>query len=168
MSAITSFKPSSKRRDVAQNAPIVGQLVAFSSNGRALVEFNGAPDGACEARSILPDHQAVAGKALPIPVLLVFEANNLSKPVIIGVINDSPFSPEPVAEKLDSSATGKSRDVYVDGKKLVITGQEEILLKCGKSSILLRRDGKIVIKGENLISRSSLSNKIKGSSVSIN
>jgi len=164
MSVITSFKQPTDQQQVS-SGPVVGQIVAFDSSGQALVDYPGLADGPCVARSTLPDHRAVVGVPLPVPVLLMFENNNPSKPIIIGLINDTPF---PLDSASHNFAAEKGRDVYIDGKKMVFTAKDEILLKCGKSSILLRRDGKVVIKGENLISRSSMSNKIKGSSVSIN
>jgi hypothetical protein len=169
MSVITPFKqPGTDRQENASQGPAVGQIVAFDSAGRALVEYPGAAGEPCAARSILADHRQIAGMPLPLPVFLMFEDNNSRKPLIVGIINDSPFIAAPDAAAASNSIVKENQDVYVDGKKLVITAKDEILLKCGKSSILLRRDGKVVIKGENLISRSSLSNKIKGSSVSIN
>lgn len=164
MSVITSFKQPTDPQQTS-NGPAIGQIVAFDSSGQALVNCQGLADGPCVARSALSDHRAVVGVPLPIPVLLMFENNNPTKPIIIGLINDTPF---PLDAASHNSAGETGRDVYIDGKKMVITAKDEILLKCGKSSILLRRDGKVVIKGENLISRSSLANKIKGSSVSIN
>ena len=61
------------------------------------------------------------------------------------------------------------RDVTVDGRKISIDAQEELTLRCGKSSITLRRDGKIVIKGIwQLVSRAEGTNRIQGGSVAIN
>ncbi|MGD9201499.1 MAG: hypothetical protein PVI26_08060 [Chitinispirillia bacterium] len=62
----------------------------------------------------------------------------------------------------------KPSEVNVDGQRLVFEAQKEIMLKCGKGSIVLKRDGKIVIKGINVITRARNTNKIKGGSVSIN
>jgi hypothetical protein len=50
----------------------------------------------------------------------------------------------------------------------VIEGRDEVVLRCGQGSITLRADGKIVIKGTQLVSRASDTNKIRGASVQIN
>ena len=42
------------------------------------------------------------------------------------------------------------------------------MLRCGKASITLTREGKVLIKGAYLSSRSSGVNRIKGGSVQIN
>ena len=60
------------------------------------------------------------------------------------------------------------KDILIDGKQITIEAESEILLKCGKGSILIRKDGKIILKGTDLLSRSSGRQRIKGSSVSIN
>lgn len=63
---------------------------------------------------------------------------------------------------------GKLKKVRVSGKTIHIEADDEIQLKCGKGSILINNQGKIVIRGTNLISRSSGMNKIKGAAVNIN
>ncbi len=56
----------------------------------------------------------------------------------------------------------------IDGRKVNIEAKNEIILKCGKSSITLQKNGQITLKGTNLVSRASSVNKLKGGSVSIN
>lgn len=59
-------------------------------------------------------------------------------------------------------------DVKVDGKRLIIEAQEEIRIKCGQGMIMMNKEGKIVIRGTHLLTRSSGANKIKGATVQIN
>lgn len=63
---------------------------------------------------------------------------------------------------------GKVRDIFVDGERILFEARKEIVLQCGKGSITLRADGKVVIKGTDLVSRSKGMNKIKGAAVRIN
>lgn len=58
--------------------------------------------------------------------------------------------------------------IVVDGERVEITGKDEIVLKCGDASLTLRRNGRVVIKGTHIESRSKGPNKIKGGSVQIN
>jgi hypothetical protein len=58
--------------------------------------------------------------------------------------------------------------VIIDGRRLVLEGHEEIVLRCGRGSITLTANGKIVLKGTELVSRSSGTNKIRGAAVNIN
>jgi hypothetical protein len=56
----------------------------------------------------------------------------------------------------------------VDGKQVVLEAKDEIVLRCGQASITLRRNGRIVIRGTYVETRSSGVNRIKGGSVQIN
>lgn len=66
------------------------------------------------------------------------------------------------------TAANELVDLTVDGRRAVITAQDEIVLRCGKSSITLTKAGKVLIRGAYLSSRSSGTNRIKGGSVQIN
>jgi hypothetical protein len=52
--------------------------------------------------------------------------------------------------------------------ELVLEANKNLTLKCGDGSITMRNDGKVLIKGKDLVSRAQQSNRIKGGSVSIN
>lgn len=62
----------------------------------------------------------------------------------------------------------KLTDAIVDGQRIFFEAQKEIILKCGTGSIIMKKDGKIVIKGTNIITRARNTNKIKGATVTIN
>jgi hypothetical protein len=51
---------------------------------------------------------------------------------------------------------------------IVLSGQKEVVLRCGKASIALTADGTVVIKGARLLSSAAGSHRIKGGSVQIN
>jgi hypothetical protein len=59
-------------------------------------------------------------------------------------------------------------EAIVDGKRVVIDGLDEIVIRCGKSSITLRRNGRIIIRGTYVETRAEGVNRIKGGSVQIN
>ena len=59
-------------------------------------------------------------------------------------------------------------ELFIDGKRVTFDAKEQIVLRCGKSSITLTRAGKILIRGAYLLNRSSGVNRIKGGSVQIN
>ena len=152
------------------STPRVGEIVRISESGEAWVDFSDNPSGTpIPARSLLAtpsspcdDSNALVGSA----VLLVFENEDPALPIICGIVRKR-LQPRPTVPvvTLDKSSV---RDVLVDGRQLVFSAQQQILLRCGKSSVLLRRDGKIVIRGTNLLSRSSGVNRIKGGSIDLN
>jgi hypothetical protein len=52
--------------------------------------------------------------------------------------------------------------------EVVIEATQQLTLRCAEGSIALRGDGKILIKGKDLVSRAQRTNRIKGGAVSIN
>ena len=92
----------------------------------------------------------------------MFEKGDPEKPIILGLLAD------PLEEVIALSESQEPKEVMLDGKRVMLEAQDEIQLKCGEGSITLRKDGKIVIKGTHLLSRSSGPNRIKGGSVQIN
>jgi hypothetical protein len=71
-------------------------------------------------------------------------------------------------------SAGASPDVRVpdqarvDGKRVLLEGYDEIELRCGKASIILRRNGKVIIRGAEIESHSTGLQRIKGAAVKIN
>ena len=65
---------------------------------------------------------------------------------------------------------GKSRpeEAMLDGKRVTIEAEQEVLLKCGQGSIQIRSDGRIIIKGTEILSRASGRQRIRGASVNLN
>lgn len=147
----------------AGSSMCLGQLVAVTSNGTPLVDFPGNPHGPVEASTIVQfDASAVSEQA--VPVLLSFPDPDHSQPIILGFVSHQ-------VKALNNSTADPPRNsatAIVDGERLVLTADREIELRCGKSSITLRKDGRVLIKGVDLISRASRTNRIKGGSVAIN
>ena len=54
---------------------------------------------------------------------------------------------------------GEARSVQLDKRRIDLEASEEIRLTCGKSSLVLRRDGSVVVRGVAIVSRASQSNK---------
>jgi hypothetical protein len=51
---------------------------------------------------------------------------------------------------------------------VVLEAKETLRLKCGESSVDLRKDGKLMIRGKDVLSRAKRSQRIKGGTVGIN
>jgi hypothetical protein len=65
------------------------------------------------------------------------------------------------------SETGQI-EVDADGKRLIVSAEERIVLRCGKASITLTKEGKILVQGAYVSNQSSGVLRIKGGSVQIN
>lgn len=141
----------------------LGCVVGVDSRGTPLVDFPGNPFGPLPARStvtLLKEMLNVEREAL-----LAFAENDPQQPVIVGLIQDQPVLPTPAIGKLEPQSP---LEVSADGRRLVVQAYSELHLKCGESSITLRRDGKIVIQGLYVLSRAKVCNRIKGGSVQLN
>lgn len=138
-------------------AVTLGWVVGCEQGSGPLVDFPGSPHGPTPARLLaaltLPALQAAA--AARQPVALVFERGDPTLPLITGLVQ----SPSP------SSTSSEAR---IDGKRVVITGEEEVELRCGEASITLNKSGKLVIRGAYVETRAKGTNRIKGGSVQIN
>ena len=62
----------------------------------------------------------------------------------------------------------QTAEATLDGKRVVLEAADEIVLRCGEASITLRRNGRVVIRGTHVESRSRGVNRIKGGAVQIN
>lgn len=154
-----------RKRAAPTESLCVGRVVQTTEEGRALVDFPGNPLGPIEARTVVTAPPAVGG-ADGLPVLLTFENGDRSLPIIVGIVQDV-FSPPAASAEWALTSRG-TPDVIVDGRKVSFSAKEEIVLSCGQGSITLRKDGKIIIKGTNLVSRSSGTNKVQGATVRLN
>lgn len=99
-------------------------------------------------------------------VLLLFENNDRQRPVVI----DTLYS---LLDEITLESTGQRepeppQEITIDPKQLIFNAEEEIVLRCGEASITLTRAGKIILRGNYLLSRSSGAQRIKGSSIQIN
>lgn len=59
-------------------------------------------------------------------------------------------------------------EMDADGKRVRVTAKDEIVLECGKASITLRRNGRVVVRGTHVETNSEGTNRIKGGHVRVN
>ena len=145
----------------------VGRIVYITEVGDVFVDFVDNPMGMLKARLVVDGWERVERAEYEgLPVLLAFENGDPSLPVIIGLIQEK--LGKPVQQEEVALPSERVSALLPDGKKLVIDAKDELTLCCGKASIVLKRDGRIIIRGTHIVSRSSGHNKVKGASVAIN
>jgi hypothetical protein len=147
------------------NAPCIGRLAGTNQKRDILVEYEDYGPQPAKLIAGIDRKTLMRPENTSREVLLVFEKGDPRRPIIIGLMEDPLESL--ISFDLEPEAT-QANDFLVDGKRITIEADEEIVLKCGQGSILIRKDGKIVIKGTDLLSRSSGAQRIKGARVNIN
>jgi len=130
---------------------VIGLLIGFE-DGAPLVVFAGNPsETAVRARSLCGLDAAAVGAE----VALLFEAGDPARPLIVGHI-------------VEPARKGGGAEMVRDGERVVVTGEERVELRCGKASIILDKDGSITIRGSQLTSQASGTNRIRGAAVHLN
>jgi hypothetical protein len=146
----------------------VGKIVAVNKAGEVFVDFPGSTNNAVKARftgslNLNKLRAAASGRR---DILIVFENSDPDLPIIIDTMHSMLDEvTETTAVVLEGE---KPEDIMVDGRRITFDAQDEIVLRCGKSSITLTKAGKVLIRGAYLLSHSSGLNRIKGGSVQIN
>lgn len=129
-------------------APVVGDLIEITNEGHVLVSYPGNSRGPLRARTI------VESLAIGCKVLLLFEDGDCSRPIVLGLVLDQVQSP--------------GRTVHIKANAITLEATEHITLKCGQSKLEALENGKLKLKGKDIVSRAARSNRIQGSTVKMN
>lgn len=132
---------------------VIGILLDVPQAGTPVVAFPGCPSETGIAARTTAE---LSRDDIGAQVALMFEAGDPGRPLVIGRIQRGLETVGPVSV------------ARLDGERLELSAEHEIVLRCGKASITLTRAGKVIIQGAYLSSRSSGANRIKGGSVQIN
>ena len=165
--------PASKRPKVERPAEpsarmtgaTVGAIVAFE-HGEVRVTFAGTPKPVA-ARILAPLDDATLNRAARerAEAVLLFEEGDPSRPLLIGLLRSA-------APLLDALLAGplpaEEKVARVDGTRVAIEGKDEVVLQCGKASLTLRRDGRVVLRGVNVVTQADQVHKIRGGKVQVN
>ncbi|MER8435304.1 phage baseplate assembly protein V [Mesorhizobium sp. M1312] len=130
---------------------IIGLLIGFE-DGSPLVVFVGNPsDTALKARSLA----ALDASSVGSEVALLFEAGDPARPLVVGRIVDLRPHSHPV-------------EVLRDGETVTLDARDRIELRCGLASIILEKNGRVSIRGTQLNSHATGTNRIRGAAVHLN
>jgi Domain of unknown function (DUF6484) len=147
--------PAEATTVMAMQTAIVAQLVAIEA-GRPVVAFDlGQGEVQATARVLLTSVVGDVPWAVGQSVLVLLERGDPAWPIVVGRVGDT--LPQPATAMVDVQAQAVS-----------LQGQEELTLRCGEASLVLRADGEVVLKGTRVLSRALESNKIRGATVLIN
>ena len=144
----------------------IARLVPSESQTAIMVQWENHPPVTARHLANIDTQELLGCEQQGREVLINFIDNDINQPVIIGVM--ASVVDDMVKIELESKEKPTKANVVSDGESVLITAEKDILLVCGKSSLMLRKDGKIIAKGTNILSRASATNKIKGGSVEVN
>jgi hypothetical protein len=152
MSSLKDKKSCKTDRDaVATTAPaevVIGRVVSVGADGAPMVDFAGnSACGPVRAMATARYDDVSPGAS----VALMFVEGDRARPLAIGVI--APREPVSAA---------------VLEERLTLTAAREIVLQCGRASLVLTRAGKVMVRGAYVSLRSSGMQRITGASVQIN
>lgn len=140
------------------NGVLVGTLLALVDDGLTpLVRYvDGTDAHTSKARSVVDLHGPHIGR----PVVLMFEGGDPLRPLVMGVVRQPQAWPD--------AAPPPQVKVDADGERLIVSAAEQLVLRCGKSSITLTKAGRVVIRGVHVSSVSEGANRVSGGSVHLN
>lgn len=119
------------------------EVVGIGPDGRAEVRVPALGETKLLARSLVPVPAAAAGRVAAVALME-------GVPLILGLV-------QPLVAEVEA-----------DGEKLVLEARREVTLRCGKASIHLTADGRVTIRGTQVLSRADGPNRVQGASVQLN
>lgn len=119
------------------------EIIGLAPDGRAQVLIPSLGQTPLIAQSLVPVPAASVGRVAAVTMMG-------DEPLILGLVQ--PLAPE----------------VEADGERLVIEARREMTLRCGKASITMTADGRVTIRGTQVLSRSDGPNRVQGASVQLN
>lgn len=119
------------------------RITGFGPDGRPQLVIPALGEAPLLAQSLVPVPQTAVGRLAAVTMMD-------DQPLILGLLQP------PAAE------------VEADGETLVLEARREVTLRCGKASIHLTADGRVTIRGTQVLSRSDGPNRVQGASVQLN
>lgn len=119
------------------------QVAEIGPDGRAKVLIPSLGDTALLAQSLVPIGAASVGRLAAVTMMD-------DQPLILGLL-------QPPVPQVDA-----------DGETQVIEASRELTLRCGSASITMTADGRVTIRGTQLLSRSEGANRVQGATVQLN
>jgi hypothetical protein len=141
----------------------------ISPDGVARVTLAGE-DRSRDAASVLRFASAAEASEALLGSTVLVAVPPAGPPVVLGIVGERVWERRELsaAEAQIALPAGEARNVQVDKRRIDLEAAEEIRLTCGKSSLVMRRDGSVVVRGVTIVSRAVQSNKIRGGTVAIN
>jgi hypothetical protein len=138
-----------------------GIVIGVAGDGAVTIECPGREDDllTCDVLEGPLSHRL---DLIPGDTVLAWLPDDGARGVVIGRVGPARVDSSPVVGVASPPVNDETADT------LVIEAKHSLTLKVGRGSITIREDGKILIKGSDLVSHAQRVNRIKGGSVAIN
>jgi hypothetical protein len=137
---------------------VIGRIAGIGPDGMPIVDFLENPAGGPVVALATARYDLVqVGEA----VALMFLSGDSARPLAIGLVSQPDWS-------APATASDAVQDQAEPPERLILAAAREIVLQCGRASIVLTRAGKVLLRGAYVSSRSSGMQRITGASVHIN
>lgn len=155
--------PRTDSQESLTSQPAVGRLVKVDELGRVWVALRGF-ERPLQARLGLQTNRRKIETAITTgqAALVVFENGERDRPIITALVEDRLSAPA------ESDGNLLAVEADSDGRRVQITAKEEIILRCGKATLSLMQNGRVVVRGAHVETHATGTNRIKGGAVRIN
>ena len=145
---------------------VVGIVTGINESGLTSVAFAcNSSEVPVQAKSVVQLTNRDVGRQ----VVLMFENGDVNSPVVLGLIQDQS---NPAGEELSviekDEQTEKIPDTLIIEDASKLTASKGLRLECGESSVTLTSAGKIIVQGNEIVTRSTGCTRLKGLSVELN
>ncbi|NOJ79309.1 DUF6484 domain-containing protein [Myxococcus xanthus] len=156
---------------------LIGRVVGRGRMGTVQVDFEGNHHGPLEARLAVAVDEATLLRAIEArqEAVLCFERGTPTCPIVLGLLQ--PRSETPLLDAMLEAPDGEREDgevaIVANGQRVPIEGlldgaTEELELRCGRSSLVLRRNGQILLRGEHVLVDAGQVLRLRGGKTQIN
>ena len=162
MDKLKLLKSTSKNEMLSSVAPQDARVLDVPDRGRLLVKYGNKQT--VQARMVTELASGKPEYLIGQEVILLFEDNDPERPIAIASLQPT----GDFASALQIADLKEEKKTNDDDENILIQAKEKLELRVGKASIVIDANGKITIRGANLLSRSTGPIRIKGGHVDIN
>ncbi|OJH37739.1 DUF6484 domain-containing protein [Cystobacter ferrugineus] len=178
---------ASHERDTEHTTPkieerILGTLVGWVAGpgrqGTVKVDFEGNRHGLLEARLVTAVDEAALRQAIEQRqgAVLCFERGDPSWPIVLGLLQTESKTPllDELLQPLGSEAAETQEpELIANGRRLSLAGllggaTDQLEFRCGKASLILRRNGQVLLRGDNVLVDAGQMLRLRGGKTQIN